>query len=167
MTPGVDDQPWHHKCGCGTCSNVRCLTFLLSWVSKLTAVTAPGDPLTVTLLSPPFTPVSLHPIPGYIYTGTLMFSHHTCNLDTAFAILHIAMCLSLPQLYDGKTQAHVVYEMLHGLYHTFLEFKDYERFTGANWGTGWCCCHQYVPRVHCVLKFALADDIANKYSASD
>ncbi|KAF8838233.1 hypothetical protein BDN67DRAFT_971806 [Paxillus ammoniavirescens] len=109
---------------------------------------APGDPLTVIPLSPPFTPVSPHFALGYTYTGTLVFSHHTCDLDTAFAILRAATYLSLPQLYDDETQVHAAYEMLHGLYHAFPEFEEYERITGANWGTGWCHC---------------PNDVANKY----
>ncbi|KAF8836662.1 hypothetical protein BDN67DRAFT_1014506 [Paxillus ammoniavirescens] len=117
---------------------------------------APGDALTVILLSPLFTPVSLHSTLGYTYTGTV-FSHHTCDLETA------STYLSLPQLYDDETQVHAVYEMLHGLYHAFLEFKEYERITGANWGTGQCHCRQYAHRVPCVLEYALADDIVNKY----
>ncbi|KIJ13389.1 hypothetical protein PAXINDRAFT_13728 [Paxillus involutus ATCC 200175] len=134
---------------------------LLSWVPKSTATTAPGDPLTVTLPSPPFTPVSLHFTLGYIHTGTLLFSHRTCDLDTAFAILRAATYLSLPQLYDDETQARVVYEMLHC--YTFLEFEEFERITGAKWGTARCHCRQCVHRVPCALEFALADDIANKY----
>ncbi|KIJ15860.1 hypothetical protein PAXINDRAFT_176366 [Paxillus involutus ATCC 200175] len=135
---------------------------LLSWAPKSAAVAAPGDPLTVTLPSPPFTPASLHFTLGYIYTGTLVFSHRTYDLDTGFAILRAATYLSLPQLYD-ETQARVVYEMLHGLYHAFLEFEEYERITGAKWGTGGCRCRQCARRVPRVLEFALADDVANKY----
>ncbi|KAF8834582.1 hypothetical protein BDN67DRAFT_562652 [Paxillus ammoniavirescens] len=133
---------------------ISCRAQSLSWVSKSTAATAPGDSRLCRSTSPSVTSC---------YTGTLVFSHHTCDLDTAFAILCAAMYLSLPQLYDNETQAHVVYEMLHGLYHAFLQFEEYERITGANWGTGLCHCRQCASRVPCALEFALADDVANKY----
>ncbi|KAF9218824.1 hypothetical protein BS17DRAFT_719536 [Gyrodon lividus] len=135
---------------------------LLSWAPKSEAPSAPGESFTVTLPSPPFTPASLHFTLGYIYTGTLVFSHRTYDLDTAFAILRAATYLSLPQLYD-EIQARVVYEMLHGLYHAFLEFEEYERITGAKWGTGGCRCRQCARRIPRVLEFALADDVSNKY----
>lgn len=138
---------------------------LLTWGAKATVSAgspAPGEPLTVTLPSPPFTPASLHFTLGYIYTGTLVFSHRTYDLDTAFAILRSADYLSLPQLYT-ETQARVVYEMLHGLYHAFLEFDEYERITNAKWGIGGCRCRQCARRVPRVLDFALADDVSNNY----
>ena len=138
---------------------------LLTWGPK-NAITAessaPGEPLTVTLPSPPFTPASLHFTLGYIYTGTLIFSHRTYDLETAFAILRSANYLSLPQLYN-ETQARIVYEMLHGLYHAFLEFDEYERITNAKWGIGGCRCRQCARRVPRVLDFALSDDVANNY----
>ncbi|KAF8551177.1 hypothetical protein OG21DRAFT_1487193 [Imleria badia] len=126
-------------------------TQLLTWGAKATIAagsSAPGEPFTVTLPSPPFTPASLHFTLGYIYTGTLVFSHRTYDLDTAFAILRSANYLSLPHLYN-ETQARIVYEMLHGLYHAFLEFDEYERIANA--------------KVPCILEFALSDDIANNY----
>ena len=140
-------------------------TQLLTWAPKATIAagsSAPGEPLTVTLPSPPFTPASLHFTLGYIYTGTLIFSHRTYDLDTAFAILRSANYLSLPHLYN-ETQARIVYEMLHGLYHAFLEFDEYERITNAKWGIGGCRCRQCARRVPRILEFALSDDIANNY----
>ncbi|KAG9313653.1 hypothetical protein JVU11DRAFT_5985 [Chiua virens] len=140
-------------------------TQLLTWGPK-TAIaagsSAPGEPFTVTLPSPPFTPASLHFTLGYIYTGTLVFSHRTYDLDTAFAILRSANYLTLPQLYT-EIQARVVYEMLHGLYHAFLEFDEYERITNAKWGIGGCRCRQCARRIPRVLEFALSDDVANNY----
>ncbi|KAF8137188.1 hypothetical protein EV363DRAFT_1316965 [Boletus edulis] len=137
---------------------------LLTWGKAAIAdgSSAPGEPFTVTLPSPPFTPASLHFTLGYIYTGTLVFSHRTYDLDTAFAILRSADYLSLPQLYN-ETQARVVYEMLHGLYHAFLEFDEYERITNAKWGIGGCRCRQCARRVPRILDFALSDDVANNY----
>ena len=52
---------------------------------------------------------------------------------------------------------------LHGLYHAFLEFDEYERITGAKWGTGGCRCRQCARRVPRILEFALSDDVANNY----
>lgn len=138
---------------------------LLNWGPKATTAagsSASAEPLTVTLPSPPFTPASLHFTLGYIYTGTLVFSHRTYDLDTAFAIIRSANYLSLPHLYN-ETQARIVYEMLHGLYHAFLEFDEYERITNAKWGIGGCRCRQCARRVPRVLEFALADDVANNY----
>ena len=63
---------------------------------------------------------------GYIYTGTLVFSHRTYDLETTFAILRSANYPSLPRLYN-ETQTRIVYEMLHRLYHPFLEYDEYER----------------------------------------
>ncbi|KAG6379946.1 hypothetical protein JVT61DRAFT_10513 [Boletus reticuloceps] len=145
-------------------SDIRISLSALTWGKAAIAAesSAPGEPLTVTLPSPPFTPASLHFTLGYIYTGTLVFSHRTYDLDTAFAILRSADYLSLPQLYN-ETQARVVYEMLHGLYHAFLEFDEYERITNAKWGIGGCRCRQCARRVPRILDFALSDDVANNY----
>ncbi|KAG2745833.1 hypothetical protein P692DRAFT_20955183 [Suillus brevipes Sb2] len=137
------------------------LTFmrkLLSWAKPA----KPGEPITVTLPSPPFTPASLHFTLGYIYTGTLVFSHRTYDLDTAFAILKSATYLSLDGLVT-EIQARFVYEMVHGLFHASLEFNEYERITGSKWGTGGCRCRQCARRAPRVLEFALADDAKNTY----
>ncbi|KAG2341692.1 hypothetical protein BDR05DRAFT_983631 [Suillus weaverae] len=131
---------------------------LLNWAQP----TKPGEPITVTLPSPPFTPASLHFTLGYIYTGTLVFSHRTYDLDTAFAILKSAMYLSLDGLV-AEIQARIVYEMIHGLFHASLEFNEYERITGSKWGTGGCRCRQCARRAPRVLEFALADDVKNTY----
>lgn len=121
-----------------------------------------GEPLTISLPSPPFTPASLHFTLGYIYTGTLHFSHRTFDLDTAFSILRASLYLSLPAL-TAEIQARIVYEMLHGLFHAFLEFNAYEGITNAKWGTGGCRCRQCARRVPRTLEFAIADDVQNKY----
>jgi hypothetical protein len=131
---------------------------LLNWAQPA----KPGEPITVTLPSPPFTPASLHFTLGYIYTGTLAFSHRTYDLDTAFAILKSATYLSLDGLV-AEIQARIVYEMLHGLFHASLEFNEYERITGSKWGTGGCRCRQCARRAPRVLEFALADDVKNTY----
>jgi len=49
----------------------------------------------LTLPSPPFTPASLPFTLGFIYTSTLIFSHRTHDLSTAFGILRSALYLSL------------------------------------------------------------------------
>lgn len=133
-------------------------TQLLQWGVKQT----PGEPLTLTLPSPPFTPASLHFTLGYIYTGTLVFSHRTFDLDTAFHIMQSAAYLSLDALYD-EIQARIVQEMMHGLFHAFLEFAEYERITGGKWGTGGCKCRQCARRAPRVLEFAMRDDVKNPH----
>ncbi|KAI0087448.1 hypothetical protein BDY19DRAFT_955832 [Irpex rosettiformis] len=123
---------------------------------------SPGEPLTLTLPSPPFTPASLHFTLGFIYTGTLVFSHRTFDLDTAFHIMRSANYLSLDTLCD-EIQARIVQEMMHGLFHAFLEFAEYERITGGKWGTGGCKCRQCARRAPRVLEFALMDDVKNTH----
>lgn len=66
-----------------------------------------NEPLTVNLPSPPFTPASLHFTLGFIYTGTLVFSHRSYDLDTAFAIMRSARYLDLDTLYD-EIQARII-----------------------------------------------------------
>lgn len=122
----------------------------------------PGEPATLTLPSPPFTPPALHFILGFIYTGTLIFSNRSYDLDTAFHIMRSATYLSLDTLYD-EVQARIVVEMMHGLFHAFLDFAEYERVTGGRWGVGGCRCRQCARRVPRVLEFALLDDVKNPH----
>ncbi|KAI0642472.1 hypothetical protein C8Q79DRAFT_213553 [Trametes meyenii] len=133
-------------------------TQLLQWGVKST----PGEPLTLTLPSPPFTPASLHFTLGFIYTGTLIFSHRTFDLDTAFHIMRSATYLQLDALYN-EIQARIVQEMMHGLFHAFLEFSEYEAITGGKWGTGGCRCRQCARRAPRVLEFAVQDDVKNPH----
>lgn len=119
-----------------------------------------SEPFMLTLPSPPFTPASLHFTLGFIYTGTLIFSHRTYDLDTAFHIMSSAAYLSIDTLYD-EIQARIVQEMMHGLFHAFLEFPEYERITGGKWGTGGCRCRQCARRAPRVLEFAISDDAKN------
>lgn len=135
-------------------------TALIAWPNA--KVHPPNEPLTLTLPSPPFTPASLHFTLGFIYTGTLVFSHRSYDLDTAFHIMRSATYLSLQTLYD-EIQARIVQEMMHGLFHAFLEFSEYERLTGGKWGTGGCRCRQCARRAPRVLEFALADDVKNAH----
>ncbi|CDO76795.1 hypothetical protein BN946_scf184978.g24 [Trametes cinnabarina] len=134
-------------------------TQLLHWGTK---PSSPGEPLTLTLPSPPFTPASLHFTLGFIYTGTLVFSHRTFDLDTAFHIMRSATYLALDSLYD-EIQARIVQEMMHGLFHAFLEFSEYEAITGGKWGTGGCRCRQCARRAPRVLEFSLLDDVKNPH----
>ncbi|KAF8868711.1 hypothetical protein BD779DRAFT_894105 [Infundibulicybe gibba] len=136
-------------------------TALISWPNS-TSKQPPSEPLTLTLPSPPFTPASLHFTLGFIYTGTLVFSHRSYDLDTAFHIMRSATYLSLQTLYD-EIQARIVQEMMHGLFHAFLEFSEYERLTGGKWGTGGCRCRQCARRAPRVLEFALAEDVKNPH----
>ena len=132
---------------------------LLSWPSTK----PPQDaPLTLNLPSPPFTPASLHFTLGYIYTGTLVFSHRGYDLDTAFHIMRAATYLAIDPLYD-EIQARIVQEMMHGLFHAFLDFSEYEHVTGGKWGTGGCRCRQCARRAPRTLEFALADDVRNPH----
>ena len=127
---------------------------------------APGSgeevPLTVTLPSPPFTPASLHFTLGYMYTGTLIFSNEIYDLDTAFHIMRSATFLSIQPLHD-EIQARIVQEMMHGLFHAFLDFSEYERTTEGKWGSGGCRCRQCARRAPRVLEFAIAEDVKNQY----
>ena len=132
---------------------------LLSWPSKVQQ--QGSEQPTLNLPSPPFTPASLHFTLGFIYTGTLIFSHRSYDLSTAFAILRASLYLSLPSLHD-EIQARIVQEMLHGLFHAFISFDEYERLTGGKWGTGGCRCRQCARRVPRVLEFAIADDVSNR-----
>jgi hypothetical protein len=129
----------------------------LTWPSNKPS---PEGPLTVNLPSPPFTPASLHFTLGYIYTGTLVFSHRGYDLDTAFHIMRSATYLSIDALYD-EIQARIVQEMMHGLFHAFLEFAEYEKVTGGKWGTGGCRCRQCARRAPRTLEFALSEDVKN------
>ncbi|KAF5347963.1 hypothetical protein D9756_010219 [Leucocoprinus leucothites] len=131
---------------------------LLSWPLKSSKEEIP----TLTLPSPPFTPPSLHFTLGFIYTGTLVFSHRTYDLSTAFAILRAALYLSLSSLHD-EIQARIAHEMLHGLFHAFLPFQEYERLTQSKWGTGGCRCRQCARRVPRVLEFSLEEDVKNSH----
>ncbi|KIM37117.1 hypothetical protein M413DRAFT_31068 [Hebeloma cylindrosporum] len=135
-------------------------TALISWPSPKNAATDANEPPMLTLPSPPFTPASLHFTLGFIYTGTLIFSHRTYDLSTAFAILRSALYLSLTTLHD-EIQARIVQEMLHGLFHAFISFAEYEGLTGGKWGTGGCRCRQCARRAPRVLEFALEEDVKN------
>ncbi|KAJ3506493.1 hypothetical protein NLJ89_g6840 [Agrocybe chaxingu] len=135
-------------------------TALIAWPTKTTGTN--GEPPTLNLPSPPFTPASLHFTLGFIYTGTLVFSHRSYDLSTAFAILRAALYLTLPSLQD-EIQARIAQEMCHGLFHAFLPFSEYESITGGRWGTGGCRCRQCARRAPRVLEFALAEDVRNTH----
>ena len=143
-------------------------TFLNSWsrttnpITKAAVRSEEEGPLTVTLPSPPFTRASLHFTLGYIYAGTLEFSHRKYDLDTAFHIMKSAAFLSIQSLYD-EAQARIMEDMMHGLCHAFLEFSEYERITGGKWGSGGCECRTCARRAPRVLEFAIADDVKSKY----
>ncbi|KAL5523343.1 hypothetical protein ACEPAF_1610 [Sanghuangporus sanghuang] len=122
----------------------------------------PGELTTLRLPAPPFTAPAFHFTLGYLYTGTLSFSNRTYDLDTGFAILCSANYLQLQALYD-EVQARLVQEMLHGLFHAFLEFAEYERITGGRWGTGGCRCRQCARRAPRTLVFAVRPDVQNTY----
>ena len=96
-----------------------------------------------------------------VHSRLLAFhTHRTFDLDTAFHIMRSASHLVLDTLYN-EIQARIVQETLHGLFHTFLEFSEYERITGGKWGTGGCRCRQCARRAPRVLEFATSDDVKN------
>ncbi|KAG9104873.1 hypothetical protein FRC06_006698 [Ceratobasidium sp. 370] len=117
-----------------------------------------ANPLPLSLPSPPFTPASLHFTLGFIYTGTMAFSHRNWDLDTAFHIIRSAKYLQLDTL-DAEARARIIMEMMHGLFHAYLPFDEYERVIEGKWGTGGCKCKQCQRRAPRVLEFALGDDI--------
>lgn len=107
-------------------------TALIAWPNTRAD---PNEPPTLTLPSPPFTPASVHFTLGFLYTGTLIFSHRSYDLSTAFAILRSALYLNLTTLHD-EVQARVAQEMLHGLFHAFLFPRirgPYARKMGYRW----------------------------------
>lgn len=117
-----------------------------------------ANPLTLNLPSPPFTPASLHFTLGFVYTGTMAFSHRNWDLDTAFHIVRSAKYLQLDTL-DVEARARIIEEMMHGLFHAHLPFEEYDRIIGGKWGTGGCKCKQCQRRAPRVLEFALGDDV--------
>ncbi|KAJ7935967.1 hypothetical protein B0H13DRAFT_1947640 [Mycena leptocephala] len=141
-------------------------TALVSWPSPSkplsSSLSSSGtDPLTLSLPSPPFTPASLHFTLGFIYTGTLVFSHRTYDLTTALALLLSANYLSLPTLHT-EVQARVVSEMAHGLFHAALPFTAYEALTHGAWRAGGCTCRKCAARVPRILEFALRPDVQDQ-----
>ncbi|KAJ7191807.1 hypothetical protein GGX14DRAFT_338343, partial [Mycena pura] len=136
-------------------------TALLSWPAPskpLSSSFSGAEPLTISLPSPPFTPASLHFTLGFIYTGTLVFSHRTYDLTTALALLLSANYLSLPTLHS-EVQARIVSEMAHGLFHAALPFAAYETLTGGAWRAGGCTCRKCATRIPRILEFALRPDM--------
>ncbi|KAF7360086.1 hypothetical protein MVEN_00736700 [Mycena venus] len=153
---------------------------LASSLSSALGLGAPGEPLTLSLPSPPFTPASLHFTLGFLYTGTLIFSHRTYDLSTALALLLSANYLQLPTLHAEvqvsssshlsfsnplpspstffllvsftSTQARIISEMTHGLFHAALPFAAYEELTRGAWRAGGCTCRKCAARVpRCVF----------------
>jgi hypothetical protein len=120
-----------------------------------------GSTLTLSLPSSAFTPASLHWALGFMYTGTLNFSHRTFDLDTAFAIVRSAAYLLMHTM-SNEIEAYIIEEMLHGLFHAYLTFDQYEKITAGKWGVGGCRCRQCQRRAPRVLEFSLAPDTPNK-----
>ncbi|KAJ7712876.1 hypothetical protein B0H16DRAFT_1436399 [Mycena metata] len=139
-------------------------TALVSWpapqkpLSLSSSLNGNANPLTLSLPSPPFTPASLHFTLGFLYTGTLIFSHRTYDLSTALALLLSATYLSLPTLH-AEVQARIVSEMAHGLFHAALPFAAYDALTKGAWRAGGCTCRKCAARVPRILEFALRPDV--------
>lgn len=125
------------------------------------APTASSSPVTLTLPSTAFTPASLHWSLGFMYSGTLNFSHRTFDLDTAFAIVRSAAFLLLATMRD-EIEAYIVEEMMHGLFHAYLTFEEYEKITAGKWGVGGCKCRQCQRRMPRILDFALSPDVSSR-----
>ncbi|KAJ3716539.1 hypothetical protein C8R42DRAFT_778589 [Lentinula raphanica] len=130
------------------------------------SISSNPSPQTLTLPSPPFTPASLHFTLGYLYTGTLAFSHRTYDLTTA---LHIYLSslpahLHLNRLLD-EIRGRIIMELCHGLFHAFLEFPEYEALIKGKWGgnTGGCRCRQCARRAPRVLEFAVRSEVKDPY----
>ncbi|KAJ3982484.1 hypothetical protein F5890DRAFT_1415621 [Lentinula detonsa] len=138
----------------------------LKSLTLASSLSSTPSPQTLTLPSPPFTPASLHFTLGYLYTGTLAFSHRTYDLTTA---LHIYLSslpahLHLPRLLD-EIRGRIVMELCHGLFHAFLEFPEYEALIKGRWGgnTGGCRCKQCARRAPRVLEFAVRSEVNDPY----
>jgi hypothetical protein len=130
-------------------------------LSEFRTPTAASGPLTLKLPSTAFTPASLHWSLGFMYSGTLNFSYRTFDLDTAFAIVRSATFLSLTTMSD-EIEAYIVEEMMHGLFHAYLTFEEYEKITAGKWGVGGCKCRQCQRRMPRILDFALSPDVSNR-----
>ncbi|KAJ3857097.1 hypothetical protein EV368DRAFT_30962 [Lentinula lateritia] len=138
----------------------------LKSLTLASSLSSTPSPQTLTLPSPPFTPASLHFTLGYLYTGSLAFSHRTYDLTTA---LHIYLSslpahLHLPRLLD-EIRGRIVMELCHGLFHAFLEFPEYEALIKGRWGgnTGGCRCRQCARRAPRVLEFAVRPEVNDPY----
>lgn len=130
-------------------------------LSEFRAPTAYSGSLTLNLPPTAFTPASLHWSLGFMYSGTLNFSYRTFDLDTAFAIVRSAKFLLLATMSD-EIEAYIVEEMMHGLFHAYLTFDEYEKITAGKWGVGGCKCRQCQRRMPRILDFALSPDVQNR-----
>ncbi|KDR68156.1 hypothetical protein GALMADRAFT_146638 [Galerina marginata CBS 339.88] len=113
----------------------------------------------LTLPGKHFTVASLHFILGYLYTGTLKFSHRGFDLATALSIFSGSLYLELPALQE-LILAEITVEMLHGMYHAFLPDPEYSSLVSGNWATAvslGCQCRICARRAPRVLQFALEE----------
>ncbi|KAL0069280.1 hypothetical protein AAF712_003645 [Marasmius tenuissimus] len=130
-----------------------------TYFAKLLSTSPPSaskeETQTLTLPSPPYTPASLHFTLGYLYTGTLSFSHRTYDLSTALSILLTSSTsyLNLPSLH-AEIRSRIVIEMAHGLFHAFLPFAEYDSLLNRG-GLGGCKCRQCARRIPRILSFAI------------
>ncbi|KAH7090989.1 hypothetical protein BKA62DRAFT_724393 [Auriculariales sp. MPI-PUGE-AT-0066] len=134
---------------------------LMGGFAALPTTGGPLGPVTVSLPSSPFTPAALHFTLGYLYTGSLVFSHRTYDLDTAFAIMRSANFLTLSSLHN-EVEARIVEEMMHGLCLPYLPFAQYEQLTGGKWAAAGCKCRQCARRAPRVLAFSLEPEVCNR-----
>ncbi|KAK7015383.1 hypothetical protein R3P38DRAFT_3570839 [Favolaschia claudopus] len=103
--------------------------------------------------TPPFTPASLHFTLGFLYTGTLIFSHRT-YLSTSLTLLLFASYLALPTLY-AEVSACIITEMGHAA-STSPPTRRSPAAHGAQAAAPARKCAGRVPRI---LEFALRDEV--------
>lgn len=103
----------------------------------------------IVLPSPPFTPLATYFILGYLYSGTLSFSHRTLDLITAFSVMKCAIFLEIDSLV-AEVEALIREDICHGMaYPTMHHGKT----------VGGCNCKKCAKRIPKVLRFAVAPDV--------
>lgn len=103
----------------------------------------------IVLSSPPFTPLATYFILGYLYSGTLSFSHRTLDLITAFSVMKCAIFLEIDALV-AEVEALIREELCHGMMYPRM-------FHGKT--VGGCSCKKCIKRIPKVLRFAVAPDV--------
>lgn len=113
------------------------------------STTAQVDIPEILLPSPPFTPLAMYFILGYLYSGTLPFAHRTLDLITAFSVMKCAMFLEIDPLV-GEVEAIIREDICHGMrYPKLILGKE----------MGGCSCKKCAKRIPKVLRFSVAPDV--------
>lgn len=103
----------------------------------------------ITLPSPPFTPMAMYFILGYLYSGSLAFSTQTPDLPTAFSIMKSAMFLEIDALVT-ELEALIREDLCHGMTYPL---------TRRGKTVGGCACKKCSKRIPKVLRFAVAPEV--------